>query len=334
MPQPERLEVGQDAAGERLDRFLVRKLSTLSRTRVASLVRSGHVRVGGAAAKPSHRLAAGECVEVELAPQEPGLARAVPEAIPLDILYEDEDLVVVNKPAGMIVHAGAGPAMRGGTLTNALLHRYGALSTAGGAERPGIVHRLDKDTSGALVVARNDFSHRRLAEQFAARTVEKTYLALVHGKLRAASGSIRLAVARDLHRRTRMTARRAGPTGRAAHTDWRALAVLDGFTLVEVALRTGRTHQIRVHFSALGHPVAGDSLYGAAKHPVAAGRALPPLGRNFLHAARLVLAHPRDARRMQFRAPLPAELASFLAALADAGGVPRAKIDGLLQAYL
>jgi 23S rRNA pseudouridine1911/1915/1917 synthase len=330
MAQPERLRVEVEAAGERLDRYVARKFSSLSRTRIAALVLDGYVRVAGAPAKPSRRLAPGDVVEVELVPARP--LHAVPEAIPLDILYEDEDLAVVNKPAGMVVHSGAGPSRAGGTLTNALLHRYGGLSQAGGTERPGIVHRLDKDTSGALVVARNDFAHRKLAEQFAARTVEKTYLALVHGKIRAPSGSIRLPIARDLHRRTRMTTRRG--QGRASQTDWRALAVVDNFTLIEADLRTGRTHQIRVHFSALGHPVAGDTLYGAPQWPQVAGRPLPALGRNFLHAARLAFVHPRDGRAVEFRAPLPPQLRGFLNALAEAAGIPPGQIDAALPGYL
>jgi 23S rRNA pseudouridine1911/1915/1917 synthase len=181
-------------------------------------------------------------------------------------------------------------------------------------------------------VARNDFAHRRLAEQFAARHVRKTYLALVHGKLRTATGSIRLPIARDPRRRTRMTTRRR--EGRDSQTDWRALAVVDNFTLIEADLRTGRTHQIRVHFSALGHPVAGDALYGAPRQPMAGGRPLPALGRNFLHAARLAFAHPRDGRTVDVRAPLPAELRGFLAALAEAAGVPPERIDAALPGYL
>jgi 23S rRNA pseudouridine1911/1915/1917 synthase len=329
MPRVERLEVPAGAAGQRLDRFLTEHFPALSRTRLTTLIREGHVRVAGAAAKPARRVAAGELVEVEITPPAP--LGAQPVDLPLEILYEDEDVVVVNKPAGLVVHPGAGTRKTDPTLAGALVHRYGALSGEGGAARPGIVHRLDKGTSGVLVAARNDAAHHSLAAQFAARTVEKTYLALVHGKLKEASGSIRLAVARDLRRRTRMTTRRAAASGRAAHTDWRALATLGNFTLLEVGLRTGRTHQIRVHFSALRHPIVGDALYGAPKL-VSAGGAV--LIRPFLHAARLVFVHPRSGRRIETRAPLPADLREFLAALAAASGAPQAEIDAALRSYL
>jgi 23S rRNA pseudouridine1911/1915/1917 synthase len=341
MPGVERLEVSAEAAGTRLDRFLAQRFPALSRTRLAALIHQGHVRVAGTPAKPARRVSSGELIEVEIAPPPPLAAR--PVDLPLEILYEDEDVVVVNKPAGLVVHPGAGTRASEATLAGALLHRYGKLpSPAGreGAARPGIIHRLDKGTSGAIVAARNEAAHRGLAAQFAARTVEKTYLALVYGKLQAPAGSIRLAVARDLRRRTRMTARRPAAAGRASRTDWRALGVIGNYTLVEVALRTGRTHQIRVHFSALGHPVAGDALYGAPSSPGtgagnrATGAALPPLARPFLHAARLAFAHPRSGTRVEARAPLPADLRDFLAALAAAAGVPWAQIDAALAGYL
>jgi 23S rRNA pseudouridine1911/1915/1917 synthase len=333
MSSVERLEVSPGAAGERLDRYLAAQFPSLSRTRLAALIQQGCVRVGGeCAAKPSRRVAPGEVVEVRIVPREP--LRAVPVPIPLEILYEDEDVVVVNKPAGMTVHPGAGTPPGGATLAGALLHRYRALSKEGGAARPGIVHRLDKGTSGAIVVARNDAAHRSLAAQFAARSVEKTYLALVHGKMKESAGSIRLAVARDLRRRTRMTTRRRPEAGRASQTDWRALASFGPFTLIEARLRTGRTHQIRVHFSALGHPVVGDALYGAPKNPQAAGKSLPALDRNFLHAARLAFEHPRTGRRVEARAPLPPELRRFLDSLCDAAGVASTRIDAALQGYL
>ncbi|HKO05567.1 MAG TPA: RluA family pseudouridine synthase [Candidatus Acidoferrales bacterium] len=333
MPSLERLEVSRGAAGERLDRYLAAQFPALSRTRLAALIQQGCVRVGGeCAAKPSRRVSPGELVEVQILPRDP--LRAQPVAFPLEVLYEDDDVVVLNKPAGIAVHPGAGMAAGAATLAGALLHRYRALSDEGGAERPGIVHRLDKGTSGAIVVARNDAAHRSLAAQFAARTVEKTYLALVHGKIKESSGSIRLSVARDLRRRTRMTTRRRPEAGRASHTDWRALAAIGPYTLVEAGLRTGRTHQIRVHFSALGHPVVGDALYGAPKNPQAAGKPLPALDRNFLHAARLAFAHPRTGRRVEVRAPLPPELRRFLDALAEAAGVAPARIDAALQGYL
>ena len=324
----ERFVVAPEEAGQRLDRYLAARPAGLSRARLQELIDQGCVRVNGACTKRSHVLRAGERIELEVRPRPP--LRAVAEEIPLEVLYEDEDVVVVNKAAGMVVHAGAGAAR--GTLVNALLHRFGRLSTAGGSLRPGIVHRLDKGTSGALLVARNDEAHRRLAEQFRNRRVGKTYLALVHGRLRQDSGRIELPVARDLRRRTRMTTRRR--EGRPALTVWRVLLRLDGFTLVEADLRTGRTHQLRVHFAALGHPVVGDSVYGAPRELRAGGQALPPLGRVFLHAARIHFEHPRRGESVEVRAPLPPELRDYLRRLAAALDVDLPRIDAALRAYL
>jgi 23S rRNA pseudouridine1911/1915/1917 synthase len=315
-------------AGQRLDRFLAAGLPELSRTRIQELIAEGRVRVNGARAKASHRIAAGERIEVEALPRPP--LEAVPEEIPLEILYEDDDVVVVNKPAGMAVHVGAGTAR--GTLVNALLHRYAQLSAVSGALRPGIVHRLDKLTSGAIVVARNDLAHRRLAEEFRARRVVKTYVALVHGRLAKDSGTISLPVARDLRRRTRMTTRRR--EGREARTGWRVLLRLDSFTLVEADLHTGRTHQVRVHFSSLGHPVVGDTLYGAPLRPRAGRESLPPLGRNFLHAARICFEQPARGTLVDVRAPLPAELRDYLRCLAAALGKETDAIDAALREFL
>jgi len=343
-PTLQHFVVSEDA-GLRLDRYLAARLPELSRTRIQELVDEGRVRVNGSAARCAHRVVSGEAIEVEILPRPP--LAAVPEDIPVEILYEDEDLVVVNKPAGMAVHAGAGAAR--GTLVNALLHRLGRLSSTGGAVRPGIVHRLDRGTSGALVVARNAAAHRALAEEFRARRVGKTYIGLVHGVLRADAGTIGLPIARDLRRRTRMTARRR--EGREARTDWHVLARLDGFTLVEIGLRTvlarldgftlveiglrtGRTHQIRAHFSAFGHPVVGDTLYGAPREPRVGRLTLPPLGRNFLHAARIAFAHPRRAAPVEVRAPLPAELRAYLERLAGALGLAPGAIDAALRGYL
>ncbi len=317
MPEQLNFTATSEDAGQRLDRFLATKLPTLSRSRIAELIDEGHIRVGGAAAKRAHRVAAGQRIEVTLLPR-PSLD-AVPEEIPLDILYEDADLLVVNKPAGMTVHAGAGAAR--GTLVNALLHHFGDLSAVGGPLRPGIVHRLDKDTSGVLVVARNDPAHRRIAEQFQQRTVEKTYIALVHGRLKRDAGTIDLPVARDPARRTRMTTRRR--EGREARTDWKVCARLENFTLVAVRIHTGRTHQIRVHFSALGHPIVGDTLYGAPRQVrVPKDSVAPaPLARNFLHAARISFEHPCTGKRVTISAPLPPELVQFARELARACGV-------------
>lgn len=318
-------------AGERLDRFLAAHLADLSRTRIQSLLDHGRVRLNGAPAKRSHRVEAGDTVVIEIPSMGPAEAEA--EAIPLEILYEDEDVVVVNKPAGMIVHPGAGAAH--GTLVNALLSRYGAhrgLSSVGGELRPGIVHRLDRETSGALVVARNDAAHRALAAQFRDREIAKTYVALVHGTLKEDTGRIELPIARDVHRRIRMTTRRR--EGRAARTDWRVRLRLGGYTFLEADIHTGRTHQIRVHFSALGHPVAGDTLYGAPRQAKAGLVSLPALDRNFLHAARLRFVHPTTGRIIEVRAPLPLDLADYVRELGRATGANRESIDAVLTPYL
>ncbi len=215
---------------------------------------------------------------------------------------------------------------------NALLHRLGNLSSAGGALRPGIVHRLDRETSGAMVVARNDEAHENLSEQFRSRNVRKVYLALVHGKMPKDSGTITLPISRDAQRRTRMTARAA--KGRHARTDWRVVARLDRYTLVEVALHTGRTHQIRAHFSAIGHPVVGDTLYGAPREVRAGTRKLPPLDRNFLHAARIGFAHPSGGEWIEVRAPLPRELRVYFDQLGSSSGWSAAEIESAIAAYL
>ncbi len=320
--------VEDEDAGARLDRFLAVQAPQLSRTRLQALISEGRVRVDGITTKPSHRLETGQIVEIEIPPAPP--AAVLPEAIPLAVLYEDEDLAVINKPAGMVVHPGSGNVS--GTLTAALLGRFGKLSAVGGPLRPGIVHRLDKGTSGALIVARNDEAHRKLVEEFQERDVEKTYVALLHGKLRTASGRIELPVARDLHRRTRMTTRRR--EGRPARTDWKVKLVLGAFSLVEARLHTGRTHQLRVHFSALGCPVVGDTLYGAPREERVGSNALPELGRNFLHAARIRFVHPRTGKAIDVRAPLPPELAGYLKNLGKALGAPPAVIDAALAEYL
>lgn len=289
--------VQAEDAGKRLDRFLVEQLENVSRARVQQLLRAGRVRMDGAHVKASYRLRGGEAVSVEWEPQLP--LRAFAEEIPLEVLYEDDDLAAVNKPAGITVHAGAG--LRSGTLVNALLHRFGGLSGLGGELRPGLVHRLDRQTSGVLLVAKNDEAHRRLAGQFQARAVEKAYLALVHGAVASERGRISAPIARDLKRRRRMTARRR--SGREALTKYRVLRPLAGFTLLEVTPHTGRTHQVRVHLASLGHPVVGDTLYGAPGGV---------LDRTFLHAARIAFHHPRTGQRLEISAPLPAELAQFL----------------------
>ena len=255
---------------------------------------------------------------------------AMPEDLPLDLLYVDDVFVIVNKPAGMVVHVGAGHSR--GTLVNALLHRLGPLSEAGGALRPGIVHRLDRETSGAMVVARNDKAHEHLSEQFRSRNVRKIYLALVHGKMPRDSGTITLPISRDPRRRTRMTAR--ATKGRHARTDWRVIARLDRCTLIEAVLHTGRTHQIRAHFAAIGHPVVGDTLYGAPRSLRAGTRNLPLLERNYLHAARIGFSHPSSGAWVEVRAPLPRDLRVYFDQLGASLGWRAAEIEAALAPYV
>lgn len=322
----------ESEAGQRLDQRIANRFSNISRTRVQELIASGLVLVNSRTAKGSHRLRAGERIQIQIQPRPPLHAEA--ESIPLDILYEDADVVVVNKPAGMTVHAGAGATH--GTLVNALLGRGQALSQSGDALRPGIVHRLDKDTSGIILVAKNDSAHATLSEGFRQREIKKIYIALVQGLLKENRGTINLAIARDPRRRTRMTARRSIVLGNAreARTDWRVLARIDTTSLVEVQLHTGRTHQIRVHFSALRHPVVGDTLYGAAAQLRIGKIMLPPLHRNFLHAAKLGFAQPHTGAWIDLRAPLPQDLRTFLQQLAIAAGESPKRIDATLAAYL
>jgi 23S rRNA pseudouridine1911/1915/1917 synthase len=323
--------------GARLDRFIAAQCPDLSRTRVQELIDSGQVRVDGKAArKGSVHLRGGEKITVEITERPAIVAKA--EAIPLDVLYEDEDVIVINKPAGMTVHAGAGNVS--GTLVNALLGRGQALSKGGDALRPGIVHRLDKETSGVILVAKNDAAHAKLGEAFRKREIKKTYIALVQGILKEKSGRIELAIGRDPIHRTRMATHRKQWHGaeianpREARTDWRALEKIGNATLVEVQLHTGRTHQIRVHFSALKHPVVGDTLYGAAGQLRIGKVTLPSLGRNFLHAAKLGFAQPRTGAWMEVRASLPGELTDFLKKLCAAAGETPGRIDAALAGYL
>jgi 23S rRNA pseudouridine1911/1915/1917 synthase len=315
------------AAKMRLDAYLAKALPHVSRGRVQLLIENGQVTVNGSIAKASHKLRGGEQIDIEGDPQ-PAPLRAEPEDLPLDIIYEDDDLAVINKAAGMTVHAGAGALEDNrGTLVNALLFHFGKqLSTTSGDLRPGIVHRIDKQTSGLIVVAKNDIAHRKLAESFAARDLRKVYIALVHGNVKRDEGTVDLPVSRDLVRRIRMTTRRAD--GRNAVSHWRVLERIEGshgkFTLLEVRIETGRTHQIRVHMQSLGHPIVGDTLYGAPHHiaPVARSSADDPLtlDRNFLHAAELDLIHPRTGKPLEFRAPMPAELTNLLAVLRVSSG--------------
>jgi 23S rRNA pseudouridine1911/1915/1917 synthase len=313
------------AANLRLDQYLAQALPDISRARVQLLIEAGQVRVDGHPAKPKHKLHGGESIEIEGSPNPPPL-HAVPEDIPLEILQEDKYLAIVNKPAGMMVHAGSGAtddARNRGTLVNALLFHFAKLSDVGGDLRPGIVHRLDKQTSGILLVAKDDSTHRKLGEMFSQRQVTKTYIALVHGHLAKDNVTVNLPIGRDLVRRIRMTTRRSAGEGvRSAVSHVKVLERISSpyglFTVAEVRIETGRTHQIRVHMQSLGHPVVGDTLYGAPHIIRGVGPELNmelSLDRNFLHAAHLSFTHPQTGKPMNIDAPLPAELDTFLAAI-------------------
>jgi 23S rRNA pseudouridine1911/1915/1917 synthase len=303
---PLRLEVAADQAGERLDRYLSAVVPGQSRSQIQRLIEQGHVSVAGRQARANLAVRTGDQITIEV--PEPSPAAPVAENIPLTIAYEDPDLVVVDKPAGMVVHPAAGHDS--GTLVNALLHRITDLSGIGGELRPGIVHRLDKGTSGLMVVAKNDRAHEALSRQFAEREVEKEYAALVWGVVQAGR-RIDLPIGRDPNDRQKMSAR----SRRARHAVTRITRVkhLRGVTLCQVAIHTGRTHQIRVHLSAIGHPIVGDATYGGRRARVAADlRPVLTLERPFLHAYRLVFKHPADGRKMEFESPLPSDLQHVL----------------------
>lgn len=326
------LTISDSEAGQRLDRVVASNCAEVSRTRVQELIEQGLVLLNGKPAKDSQKVRTGDVILVDAQPRPP--LQAEPESIPLDILYEDDDVIGINKPAGMTVHAGAGNSH--GTLVNALLGRGLDLSKSDDPLRPGIVHRLDKETSGILLVAKNDFAHAKLADSFRDRTIQKTYIALVEGLLTEDRGRIELPIARHPNQRTRMTADRAGllPNSRPARTDWRVRARIGPATLLEIHLHTGRTHQIRVHFSALRHPVVGDTLYGADTHLHVGQTALPALERNFLHAVKIIFAQPRFGKSITLTAPLPQELRDYLHALATAAGDSPIRIDDALAGFL
>jgi 23S rRNA pseudouridine1911/1915/1917 synthase len=309
------LVVQATEGGSRLDLWLSERLTDQSRARLQGLIAAGEVLVDGAPARSSLRVRPGMVVSVRI--PAPTAATPEPEDIPLSIVYEDARLLVVDKPAGLVVHPGAG--RHGGTLVNALLHQVRGLSGVGGVLRPGIVHRLDRGTSGLLVVAKGDEAHRALSRQFGKRTVEKEYLALVLGLPRRSEGSITAPIERDPVHRKKMTVRTG--RGRDAHTTYEVVEALDGATLLRVRIHTGRTHQIRVHLASLGHPVAGDATYGGRRDPASkrsrSREALRGLERPALHAARLAFDDPATGRRLSFESPLPEELAALVRTLRD-----------------
>jgi 23S rRNA pseudouridine1911/1915/1917 synthase len=304
MEETLRLVLGTDAAGQRLDRALADRLPEHSRTRIASWIAQGRVRVDGARRAARDRVAGGETVEVDVPPAEP--LRVEAEPIPLAVLYEDEHLVVVDKPAGLVVHPGSG--RRGGTLANALAHHAGPLPQVQGEDRPGIVHRLDKDTSGVLVAAKREGAQRALSAAFAAREVEKAYVAVVHGVPAHASGTVEEPLGRSPSHRTKMAVR---PGGRAAVTRWEVERALPRHAVLRCRPVTGRTHQIRVHLLALGHPIVGDPLYGRKGAP---GEDLAP--RLLLHAEWIAFDHPVTGERLALAAPRPPDLLAAIDALA------------------
>lgn len=303
----------------------------VSRSRIQLLLEQGDVLLDGARPKPSYKLRGGESVIITGEPH-PAPLKAVAEDIPLNMVFEDNDLAVIDKPAGMMVHAGSGAsddARSRGTLVNAILHRFQTLSSTGGELRPGIVHRLDKETSGLIIVAKNDRAHAALARMFSGRAIRKTYIALVHGTVERPKGTITAAIGRDPVRRTRMSTR-VQENKRAAVSHYEVVRRLETrfgrFTLVRVRIETGRTHQIRVHMASIGHPVVGDTLYGAAGQLTSASpgdktrsrsreEEILRLGRNFLHAAELEFTHPITGKALALMAPLPEVLETFLSRL-------------------
>jgi 23S rRNA pseudouridine1911/1915/1917 synthase len=308
----ESFTVEKSLPSERLDTFLRRQFPAVSRVALQRLMEAGHIRVNGRTVKPTHAPRAGEAIEIHWPEATP--ATAQPEDIPFDVLFEDRSLLVLNKPAGLVVHPAAGHEEH--TLVNALLHHCGGeLSGIGGVARPGIVHRLDKETSGCLVVAKNDETHVALSAQFAGRKVKKIYNAIVCGEPAREAGEIHAAIARHPSHRKRMAVR-DDHSGRAAHTSWHVLKRLNAATLVEAQIHTGRTHQIRVHFQFLGHPLAGDATYGARQN-----RRLTELTgyeppRVMLHARELSFMHPRTEQQMSFEAPLPKDFRKAVKSLA------------------
>jgi len=305
------VELGE--AGQRLDSYIAAHLTDFSRSRAALLIRQGFIQVDGQPSKPGYKVKPDEHIEVRIPAPTP--SELVAEPLPLDILFEDHDIIVINKPAGMVVHPAAGHYT--GTLVHGILHRCPDLEGIGAEKRPGIVHRLDKDTSGVLVVAKNDPAHHSLAGQFKARSIQKSYLALILGVPKTSGGQIDLPVGRHPVERKKMSTR--GSRGRQALTLWKVRERFQGAALLEIELKTGRTHQIRVHCQAMGYPIVGDSVYGPkgalkslAHSSPALHRVLKKARRQMLHAWRLGFIHPGKDERLSFEAPLPEDMASIL----------------------
>jgi len=300
-----KLQPGPDDRGLRLDLFLARHLENLTRSQIQLLNRSGAVLIEGRHDKAGYKIRGGETIEIDLGALEP--APLTPKQLPLQIYFEDKDLAVVEKPAGVVVHPGSGTG--GGTLVHGLLFHFQNLSDMGGKNRPGIVHRLDKWTSGLIIVAKNNVAHARLSQAFQDRQIQKSYLALVHGRPRLDSGTIELSIGRHPSIRTKMAA--ATEKGRSAYTEYRVVEQFRGFSLLELKIKTGRTHQIRVHLSAIGHPVVGDDVYGERQYNQFVKKH-GELNRYFLHAAALGFNHPSTHVPLKFHSPLPEELQNLL----------------------
>jgi len=304
------IELHVQQGGQRIDKYIAEAIADFSRSFVQKLLDEERVTVGGQVPKASYKVEAGDVIVVRVPP--PQTSEIRPEAIPLTIIYEDADIIVVDKPAGMVVHPAHGHSS--GTLVNALLAHCQDLAGIGGELRPGIVHRLDKDTSGLLLVAKNDAAHQHLQNQFKQRQVHKTYLALVEGTPPAARGVVEAPIGRDPKRRKRMAVLRQG--GREARTEYRVLEYFDQHTLLEAEPITGRTHQIRVHLASIGHPIAGDRVYGFRKQRL-------PLQRQFLHAARIAFTLPSTGQPVEFTSELPDDLAAVLELLRQQQAAPR-----------
>ncbi len=317
MEDTRKLVAGTEDAQKRLDVFLAEKVLGVTRSAIKKIILGGFATINGRVAKAGRKLRPGDSVEVTLPPAP--VSGVIPESIPIEILYEDDDIIVINKSAGLTVHPGAGRSS--GTLVNALLHHTKNLSAVGAPLRPGIVHRLDKDTTGVLVVAKNDLSHLNLAAQFKDHTTTRKYLALVKGNVRSDAGEISKPIGRDVKSRVKMStkARRT----RKAMTAFKVVKRLHGFTLLELRLSTGRTHQVRVHLSSINHPVAGDAVYGgkiaaASTLPKTVQTALKKIKRQLLHAATLGISHPRTGVYMEWSAKMPGDMREVVSALEGA----------------